>query len=75
MLTLMVLPAVIGLIIVARPNVAMSLTSLQGKWLIGLAAALQFVHYRGWWPDQLSESVERRVYAVFAIAVALGFCC
>lgn len=74
MLTLMVLPAVVGLIIVARPNVALSLTRLRGKWLIVLAAALQFVHYRGWWPDQLSESVERRVYAVFVVAVALAFC-
>ena len=69
----MVLPAVIGLIIVARPNVATSLTKLRGTWLIVLAAALQFVQNNGWWPEQLPESVERRVYAVFVVGIALAF--
>ena len=73
MLTLMVLPALIGLVIVARPNVALSLKRIRGTWLIAIAAALQFVHYRGWWPDQVPEATERRVYAVFIIAVALTF--
>jgi hypothetical protein len=73
MLTLMVLPAVIGLIIVARPNVALSLKRIRGTWLIATAAALQFVHYRGWWPDQVPEATERRMYAVFIIVVALTF--
>lgn len=73
MLTLMVLPAVIGIIIVARPNVALSLTRIRGTWLIAFAAALQFVHYRGWWPDQVPEATERRLYAVLIIAVALTF--
>ncbi|MER7558913.1 DUF5317 family protein [Nocardioides sp. NPDC126508] len=73
MLTLMVLPAVIGLIIVARPNVALSLRRIRGTWLIAIAAAFQFVHYRGWWPDQIPEATERRIYAVFIIAVALTF--
>jgi hypothetical protein len=73
MLTLMVLPAVIGLIIVARPNVALSLRRIRGTWLIAIAAALQFVHYRGWWPEQVPEATERRIYAVFIIAVALTF--
>ncbi|HEY9410447.1 MAG TPA: hypothetical protein VIP77_12770 [Jiangellaceae bacterium] len=54
MLTLMVLPAVIGLIIVARPNVAVSLTKLRGVWLIALAAVLQFVQNNGWWPGPRS---------------------
>ncbi len=70
----MVLPAVIGLIIVARPNVATSLTKLRGTWLIVLAAALQFVQNNEWWPEQLPESVERRVYAVFVVGIALAFC-
>ncbi|MGY0388117.1 DUF5317 family protein [Nocardioides sp. WG-D5] len=74
MLTLMVLPAVIGLIIVARPNVATSLTSLRGKWLIALVAALQFMHVEGLWPDQVKESVERRVYAVLVVVIAIAFC-
>ena len=69
----MVLPAVIGLIIVARPNVAVSLKRIRGTWLIAIAAALQFVHYRGWWPDQVPEVAERRIYAVFIIVVALTF--
>ncbi|MEU0313876.1 DUF5317 family protein [Nocardioides sp. NPDC006273] len=73
MLTLMVLPAVIGLIIVARPNVAVSLTSLRGKWLIVLAAALQFVQAEGWWPEQVTESIERRVYAVLVVVIAIAF--
>ncbi|MEI7056434.1 DUF5317 family protein [Nocardioides sp. CCNWLW239] len=74
MLTLMVLPAVIGLIIVARPNVATSLTSLRGKWLIVLVAALQFMHAEGLWPDQVKDSVERRVYAVLVVVIAIAFC-
>ncbi|WP_406036251.1 DUF5317 family protein [Nocardioides sp. NBC_00163] len=74
MLTLMVLPAVIGLIIVARPNVATSLTSLRGKWLIVLVAALQFMHVEGLWPDQVKESVERRAYAVLVLVIAIAFC-
>lgn len=69
----MVLPAVIGLIIVARPNVALSLKRIRGTWLIAIAAALQFVHYRGWWPEQVPEATERRIYAVFIIVVALTF--
>lgn len=69
----MVLPAVIGLIIVARPNVALSLKRIRGTWLIAIAAAFQFVHVEGWWPEQLPETVERRVYAVFVIVVALTF--
>jgi hypothetical protein len=73
MLTLMVLPAVIGLIIVARPNVAISLTSLRGKWLILLAAALQFVQAEGWWPEQVTESLERRLYAVIVVVIAIAF--
>lgn len=73
MLTLMVLPAVIGLIIVARPNVAVSLKRIRGTWLIAIAAALQFVHYRGWWPEEVPEDTERRLYAVFIIVVALTF--
>lgn len=73
MLTLMVLPAIVGLIIVARPNVAVSLRRIRGTWLIAIAAALQFVHYRGWWPEQVPETTERRVYAVFIIVVALAF--
>ncbi|MEU0269221.1 DUF5317 family protein [Nocardioides sp. NPDC006303] len=73
MLTLMVLPAIVGLIIVARPNVALSLKRIRGTWLIAIAAALQFVHYRGWWPDQVPEATERRIYAVFIIVVALTF--
>lgn len=74
MLTLMVLPAIIGLIIVARPTVATSLTSLRGKWLIVLVAALQFMHVEGLWPDQVKESVERRVYAVLVVVIAVAFC-
>ncbi|MEU4452894.1 DUF5317 family protein [Nocardioides sp. NPDC023903] len=74
MLTLMVLPAVIGLIIVARPNVAASLTNLRGKWLIVLAAALQFVQVEGWWPEQVPAALERRAYAVFVVLIAVGFC-
>jgi hypothetical protein len=74
MLTLMVLPAVIGLIIVARPNVATSLTSLRGKWLIVLVAALQFMQVEGLWPDQVKESVERRTYAVLVLVIAVLFC-
>jgi hypothetical protein len=73
MITLMLLPAVIGLIIVARPNVATSLTNLRGKWLIVLGAALQFMHVEGLWPDQVKESVERRVYAVLVVAIAIAF--
>ncbi|MFE7226485.1 DUF5317 family protein [Nocardioides sp. NPDC057577] len=73
MLTLMVLPAVIGLIIVARPNVALSLRRIRGTWLIAIAAALQFVHVEGWWPEQVPETTERRVYAIFVIIVALTF--
>lgn len=73
MLTLMVLPAIVGLIIIARPNVAVSLKRIRGTWLIAIAAALQFVHYRGWWPDQVPEATERRIYAVFIIVVALTF--
>lgn len=73
MLTLMVLPAIVGLIIVARPNVALSLKRIRGTWLVAIAAALQFVHYRGWWPDQVPEATERRIYAVFIIVVALTF--
>lgn len=69
----MVLPAIVGLIIVARPNVALSLKRIRGTWLIAIAAALQFVHYRGWWPDQVPEATERRIYAVFIIVVALTF--
>ncbi|MER6973229.1 DUF5317 family protein [Nocardioides sp. NPDC000445] len=74
MLTLMVLPALIGLIIVARPNVALSLTRLRGKWLIVLAAALQFMHVEGLWPDQVDERVERRAYAGLALVIAIAFC-
>ena len=70
----MVLPAVIGLIIVARPNVATSLTSLRGKWLIVLVAALQFMHVEGLWPEQVKESVERRAYAVLVVVIAVAFC-
>lgn len=70
----MVLPAVIGLIIVARPNVATSLTSLRGKWLIVLVAALQFMHVEGLWPDQVKESVERRAYAILVVVIAIAFC-
>ena len=69
----MVLPAVIGLIIVARPNVATSLTRLRGIWLIALAAALQFVQNNGWWPEEFPETTERRVYAVLVIGVAVTF--
>jgi len=69
----MVLPAIVGLIIVARPNVALSLKRIRGTWLVAIAAALQFVHYRGWWPDQVPEATERRIYAVFIIVVALTF--
>ncbi|GGR45028.1 hypothetical protein GCM10010197_08360 [Nocardioides luteus] len=70
----MLLPAVIGVvIIVARPNVATSLTRLRGTWLIAIAAVLQFVHVEGWWPEQVPGAVERRVYAVLVIAVALTF--
>ncbi|MFJ9389893.1 DUF5317 family protein [Nocardioides sp. NPDC101246] len=74
MLTLMVLPALIGLIIVARPNVALSLTKLRGKWLIVLAAALQFMHVEGLWPDQVKEGIERRTYAVLVLVIAIAFC-
>lgn len=73
MITLMVLPALIGLIIVARPNVAMSLTRLRGIWLIALAAALQFVQNNGWWPDEFPETTERRLYAVLVVGVAVSF--
>lgn len=69
----MVLPAIVGLIIIARPNVAVSLKRIRGTWLIAIAAALQFVHYRGWWPEQVPEATERRIYAVFIIVVALTF--
>ena len=70
----MLLPAVIGVvIIVARPNVVTSLTKLRGTWLIAIAAVLQFVHVEGWWPEQVPEAVERRVYAVLVIVVALTF--
>jgi hypothetical protein len=74
MLTLMVLPAVIGLIIVARPNVATSLTSLRGKWLIVLAAALQFTQYEGWWPHLVTEANQHRLCAVLVLALAVTFC-
>ncbi|MFE6647869.1 DUF5317 family protein [Nocardioides sp. NPDC057772] len=74
MLTLMMLPAVIGLIVVARPNVATSLTKLQGVWLIAIAAVLQFVQNNGWWPEEFPEATERRLYAVLVVCVAVGFC-
>lgn len=74
MITLMVLPAVIGLIIVARPNVALSLTKLRGIWLIALAAALQFVQNNGWWPEEFPETTERRLYAFLVVGVAVSFC-
>ena len=70
----MVLPAIVGLIIVARPNVATSLRKLRGVWLLALAAALQFVQNNGWWPEEFPETTERRLYAVLAICVAVGFC-
>lgn len=73
MITLMLLPAVVGLI-VARPNVATSLTSLRGKWLIVLVAALQFMHVEGLWPEEIKESVERRVFAVLVVVIAIAFC-
>lgn len=73
MLTLMVLPAVIGLIVVARPKVATSLTRLRGTWLIALAAALQFVQNNGWWPEEFPEATERRLYAVLVVGVAVSF--
>lgn len=74
MITLMLLPAVIGLIIVARPNVAASLTKLRGVWLIAVAAALQFIQNNGWWPEEFPEATERRLYAVLVVCVAVSFC-
>ncbi|MFD4325075.1 DUF5317 family protein [Nocardioides sp. NPDC058538] len=74
MLTLMVLPAVIGLIIVARPNVATSLTSLRGKWLIVLVAALEFMHVEGLWPGWVEANAERRAYSVLVVVIAIAFC-
>lgn len=74
MLTLMLLPAVIGLVIVARPSVAMSLTNLRGKWLIVLAAAMQYVQFEGCGLGQVSDALERRTVAVLVVAIAAGFC-
>lgn len=74
MLTLMLLPAVIGLVVVARPNVAMSLTNLRGKWLIVVAAALQFIQFEGWGLGQVPDALERRTLAVLVVAIAAGFC-
>lgn len=73
MITLMLLPAVVGLIIVARPKVATSLTSLRGKWLIALAAALQFTQYEGWWPRLVTEANQHRLCAVLVLAIAVMF--
>ena len=73
MLTLMVLPALIGIIVVARPGVATSLTKLHGVWLIAIAAARQFVQNNGWWPDEFPEATERRLYAVLVVGVAVLF--
>lgn len=73
MITLMLLPAVVGLIIVARPNIATSLTSLRGKWLIALAAALQFTRYEGWWPGLITEANQHRLCAVLVLAIAAMF--
>ena len=74
MLTLMVLPAIVGLIIVARPNVAVSLRKVRGVWLLALAATLQLVQNNGWWPKEFPETTERRLYAFLVVGVAVGFC-
>lgn len=74
MITLMLLPALVGLVIIARPGVALRMVRLRGAWLIVIAAVLQFAQVNNWWPSQISVSTERRVYAVLVVVLATAFC-
>lgn len=73
MLLLMLVPAILCGLLLARPGALHATARLRGKSLILVAAALQFIQVEGWWQGVVSVEVERRAYGLAVTVVAVAF--